>query len=155
MEIALIIASSTILLLLGFIGKLLSKIDKLNKTMDSMKENVDNKVKQLENKIRAQEELVSIEPGDKAILPNYGLSVKSTNESFTVTYEVEIIEVSTKKVKVNALDYQSNDSFPSDPKNKKSIINFLQNTWVDRKDIQLIVDDQIRRERKLNQILDI
>jgi hypothetical protein len=155
MEIALIITSSTILLLLGFIGKLLSKIDKLNKTMDSMKENVDNKVKQLENKIKAQEELVSIEPGDKAILPNYGLSVKSTNESFTVTYEVEIIEVSTKKVKVNALDYQSNDNFPSDPKNKKSIINFLQNTWIDRKDIQLIVDDQIRRERKLNQILDI
>lgn len=155
MEIALIITSSTILLLLGFIGKLLSKIDKLNKTMDSMKENVDNKVKQLENKIKDQEELVSIEPGDKAILPNYGLSVKSTNESFTVTYEVEIIEVSTKKVKVSALDYQSNDNFPSDPKNKKSIINFLQNIWVDRKDIQLIVDDQIRRERKLNQILDI
>lgn len=155
MEIALIITSSTILLLLGYITNLLSKIDKLKENILSMKEDVDNKVKQLENKIKAQEELVSIEPGDKAILPNYGLSVKSTNESFTVTYEVEVIEVSTKKVKVNALDYQSNDSFPSDPKNKKSIINFLQNTWVDRKDIQLIVDDQIRRERKLNQILDI
>ena len=153
LEIIILTLSVALLFSMFVIRNLFNKNIELQKEKDSMKDSVDNKVKQLEHQIKKQEELVSIELGDKAILPNYNLSHKPTNESFSVTYEVEIVEVSTEKVKVNAIDYQSHDTFPSDPKNKKAIIGFLQNTWVDRRDIQLIVDDQMRREKKLNQIL--
>jgi hypothetical protein len=57
------------------------------------------------------------------------------------------------KVKVKAIDYTSNDKFAKDPKNKSSIINFLQSKWVSKKEIELIVDDSMRRDRKLQQIL--
>ena len=153
LEIIILFLSVALMFSMFVIRNLFNKNIEIQKEKDSMKESVDSKVRQLEHQIKIQEELVSIEPGDKAILSNYGLSHKPTNESFTVTYEVEIVEVSTKKVKVNAIDYTSNDTFPSDPKNKKSIISFLQDTWVDRKSIELIVDDQMRREKKLNQIL--
>jgi hypothetical protein len=40
-----------------------------------------------------------------------------------------------------------------DPKNKSAIINFLQDKWVKKDDIELIIDDSMRRDRKLQQIL--
>ena len=146
MELALIVLSFSVLISLIFIGKLYSKNVSLQKEMVNMKLTVD-KVNQ------AQEELVSIDPGDRAILPEYGLKTVDTNENFHVTYEVEITEVSMDKVKVKAIDFTSNDKFAKDPKNKSSIINFLQNKWVSKKEIELIVDDQMRRDRKLQQIL--
>jgi len=146
MELALIVLSFSVLISLIFIGKLYSKNVILQKEMVNMKLTVD-KVNQ------AQEELVSIDPGDRAILPEYGLKTVDTNENFHVTYEVEITEVSMDKVKVKAIDFTSNDKFAKDPKNKSSIINFLQNKWVSKKEIELIVDDQMRRDRKLQQIL--
>jgi hypothetical protein len=146
MELALIVLSFSVLISLIFIGKLYSKNVILQKEMVNMKLTVD-KVNQ------AQEELVSIDPGDRAILPEYGLKTVDTNENFHVTYEVEITEVSMDKVKVKAIDFTSNDKFAKDPKNKSSIINFLQNKWVSKKEIELIVDDSMRRDRKLQQIL--
>ena len=146
MELALIVLSFSVLISLIFIGKLYSKNVGLQKEMVNMKLTVD-KVNQ------AQEELVSIDPGDRAILPEYGLKTVDTNENFHVTYEVEITEVSMDKVKVKAIDFTSNDKFAKDPKNKSSIINFLQNKWVSKKEIELIVDDSMRRDRKLQQIL--
>jgi phage repressor protein C with HTH and peptisase S24 domain len=127
---------------LSFIHKLYSKIEKLEK-----------KISNLKSKLKDSEELVSIEPGDKAIVPDYGLTNTETKENFHVTYEVEVLEVSVDKVKVNAVDYTSTDGYARDPQNKHSIINFLQNKWVDRGDIELIIDDSMRRDRKLHQIL--
>ena len=146
MELAVIVLSFTVLVSLVFIGLLYSKNVGLQKEMANMKLTVD-KVNQ------AQEELVSIDPGDRAILPDYGLSHTETKEDFHVTYEVEILEVSVDKVKVKALDYTSTDKFAKDPKNKSAIINFLQDKWVKKKDIELIIDDSMRRDRKLQQIL--
>lgn len=146
MEVALIVLSFSILISLIFIGKLYSKNINLQKELSKMKSEVE-KVNQ------AQEELVSIDPGDRAILPDYGLQHTDTKESFNVTYEIEILEVSMDRVKVKAIDYTSTDKFAKDPKNKSSIINFLQNKWVSKKDIELIVDDSMRRDRKLKQIL--
>ena len=102
---------------------------------------------------QAQEDLISIDPGDRAILPDYGLQHTDTKESFSVTYEVEVLEVSMDKVKVKAIDYTSTDKFAKDPKNKQAIINFLQDKWVSKDSIELIVDDSMRRDRKLQQIL--
>ncbi len=146
MELAVVVLSFSVLVSLIFIGKLYSSNIGLQKEMTNMKLTVD-KVNQ------AQEELVSIDPGDRAILPEYGLKTVDTNENFHVTYEVEITEVSMDKVKVKAIDFTSNDKFAKDPKNKLSIINFLQNKWISKKEIELIIDDSMRRDRKLQQIL--
>jgi hypothetical protein len=146
MELAIVVLSFSILVSLIFIGKLYSSNVSLQKEMANMKLTVD-KVNQ------AQEELVSIDPGDRAILPDYGLQQVETKEDFYVTYEVEILEVSVDKVKVKAIDYTSTDRFAKDPKNKSAIINFLQDKWVKKKDIELIIDDSMRRDRKLQQIL--
>jgi hypothetical protein len=146
MELAVVVLSFAILVSLIFIGFLYSKNVGLQKEIVNMKLTVD-KVSQ------AQEELVSIDPGDRAILPDYGLQQVDTKEDFHVTYEVEILEVSLDRVKVKAIDYTSTDRFAKDPKNKTSIINFLQDKWVNKKDIELIIDDSMRRDRKLQQIL--
>jgi hypothetical protein len=146
MELTLIVLSFAVLISLIFIGKLYSKNVNLQKEMANMKLTVD-KVNQ------AQEELISIDAGDKAILPNYGLQHTETKEDFYVTYEVEIVEVSTEKVKVKAIDFTSSDKFARDPKHKQAIIQFLQNKWVNKKEIELIIDDSMRRDRKLQQIL--
>lgn len=146
MELALIVLSFAILVSLIFIGKLYSSNVSLQKEVTNMKLTID-KVNQ------AQEELISIDTGDRAILPDYGLQHTDTKENFSVTYEVEVLEVSMDKVKVKAINYTSTDKFAKDPKNKQAIINFLQDKWVNKKDIELIVDDSMRRDRKLQQIL--
>ena len=146
MELTLVVLSFSVLVSLVFIGFLYFKNVDLQKKMTGLKLEV-KKTK------KAQEDLVSIDPGDRALLPEYGLKTIDTNESFHVTYEIEITEVSIDKVKVNAVDYTSNDKFAKDPNNRSSIINFLQNKWVSKKEIELIVDDQMRRDRKLQQIL--
>jgi hypothetical protein len=146
MELAIVVLSFSILVSLIFIGKLYSSNVSLQKEMANMKLTVD-KVNQ------AQEELVSIDPGDRAILPDYGLQHTDTKENFSVTYEVEVLEVSMDKVKVKAINFTSTDKFAKDPKMKSSIINFLQDKWVNKKDIELIIDDSMRRDRKLQQIL--
>lgn len=146
MELVLVILSLSILVSLIFIGKLYSKNINLQKELSNMKLQVDKTMKDAE-------ELVSIDPGDRAILPDYGLQHTDTKESFSVTYEVEVLEVSMDKVKVKAIDFTSSDKFGKDPKNKSSIINFLQDKWVKKDDIELIIDDSMRRDRKLQKIL--
>ena len=146
MELSLIVLSFSVLISLIFIGKLYLSNIGLQKEMANMKLEVEKTKK-------AQEDLISIDLGDRALLPEYGLKTLDTNESFHVTYEIEITEVSIDKVKVNAVDYTSNDKFAKDPNNRSSIINFLQNKWISKKEIELIVDDQMRRDRKLQQIL--
>lgn len=146
MELTLVVLSFSVLVSLVFIGFLYFKNVDLQKKMTGLKLEV-KKTK------KAQEDLVSIDTGDRALLPEYGLTTIDTNENFHVTYEIEITEVSMDKVKVKAIDFTSNDKFAKDPKNKSSIINFLQNKWVSKKEIELIVDDQMRRDRKLQQIL--
>lgn len=131
---------------LTFTHRLYSKVEKLQKENDNLKLVADKTLKDAE-------ELVSIEPGDKAILPDYGLQHTETKESFTVTYEVEVVEVSLDKVKVKAVDFTSEDKFAKDPKNKSAIVNFLQDKWVKKDSIELIIDDSMRRDRKLQQIL--
>jgi len=146
MELAIVVLSFSVLVSLVFIGILYFKNIKLQKEMANMKLTVD-KVNQ------SQKELVSIDTGDRAIIPDYGLQHTDTKENFSVTYEVEVLEVSMDKVKVKAINFTSTDKFAKDPKNKLAIIDFLQDKWVNKKDIELIIDDSMRRDRKLQQIL--
>ncbi len=145
MEITLFILSLSTLLSLIFIGFLFNKNIKLQREISEMKFAVEKVTKE-------QEELVSIDVGDKAIIPNYGLTYKD-EDSFTVTYEVEILEVSEDKVKVKSIDYTTNDKIARDPKLKPSILTFIDGKWIEKTTIELIVDEQMRRDRKLKQIL--
>jgi hypothetical protein len=108
---------------------------------------------EVEKSKQDKQELISIDPGDRAIIPNYGMIQTDTKESFRVTYEVEIVEVSVDKVKVKAIDFTSNDKFARDPKHKSAIIDFMKDKWISKRDIELIVDDSMRRDAKLQEIL--
>ena len=55
-------------------------------------------------------------------------------------------------MKVKAIDFQSNDSIGRDPNNKSGIIAFMQNKWVDKSDLELVVDDRMGRDRKLRDL---
>ncbi len=145
MEITLFILSLSTLLSLIFIGFLFNKNIKLQREISEMKFAVEKVTKE-------QEELVSIDIGDKAIIPNYGLTYKD-EDSFTVTYEVEILEVSEDKVKVKSIDYTTTDKIARDPQIKPSILAFIDGKWIEKSTIELIVDEQMRRDRKLKQIL--
>jgi hypothetical protein len=107
MELALIVLSFAVLISLIFIGKLYSKIEKIQDENKELKSVVDANKALLDKTLKDAEELVSIDPGDRAILPDYGLKQVDTNESFEVTYEVEIVEVAMDKVKVKAENYST------------------------------------------------
>ena len=96
-----------------------------------------------------------IEPGDKVIYPDYGLCYNpktDKEESFKVTYELEVLDTSKDKVKVRAVDFTSTDAIARDPKQKQGIIDFMKDKWVSKKEIQLIVDDSIKRDIKLRKL---
>lgn len=141
LEVVVLVLSILLFVTFAIIGHFWRRVDSLN-----------SKISELKSEVKKVEEVTNIEVGDKALIPDFGLTCKTDNESFTVDYEVEILEVSTDQVKVKALSYTSLDNFAKDPQNRQSIINFLQATWVSKRDIQLIVDDQMRREKKLNQL---
>ena len=143
--IMLVLASLTLISII-FSIVLFTKVIELNKELDNAKRDL-TKVKE------DAQELVEIEEGDNAIIPNYGLSTKGDKPvSFTVTYEVEILEVSVDSVKVKAIDYKSQDSYAKDPSNKQAIINFLQDTWLKKHEVEMVMDDKKRRSLKLKQL---
>lgn len=151
MEIAIIILSITLFISIIFLGIL---FDKYSKLLNNYSDTVTS-VKKEKEKL---DKLVQIETGDNGIIPNYGLQYTddSTGEdvitSFKVTYEVEIIEVAKDKVKVKATGFTSMDSIARDPKKKQGIIDFLQDKWVDKSSIELVMDAQKRRNIKLNEL---
>ena len=146
MEISLIILSIALSLNIIFIIRLYETNSKLKSEVEMLKSEV-------EKSKQDKQELVSIDPGDRAIIPNYTLIQTDTKEKFSVTYEVEILEVSIDKVKVKAIDFTSNDKFGKDPKHKSAIIDFMKDKWISKRDIELIVDDSMRRDAKLQEIL--
>ena len=113
--IMLVLASLTLISII-FSIVLFTKVIELNKELDNAKRDL-TKVKE------DAQELVEIEEGDNAIIPNYGLSTKGDKPvSFTVTYEVEILEVSVDSVKVKAIDYKSQDSYAKDPSSDNQLL---------------------------------
>lgn len=141
----LVLASLTLISII-FSIVLFTKVIELNKELDNTKRDL-TKIKE------DAQELVEIEEGDNAIITNYGLSTKGDKPvSFTVTYEVEILEVSVDSVKVKAIDYKSHDSYAKDPANRPSIINFLQDTWLKKHEVEMVMDDKKRRSLKLKQL---
>ncbi len=149
MEIAIaiiIITLSISLLVLSFLSsKLYSTNALLKQRLSDLEKSVD-KVKKESQKI------FSIDTGDRAIITNYDLKIISTGQTFIVTYEVEILEVSEEKVKVKPLSFTGYGKIPNDPQNKQSILNAMNDKWVPKKDIELVVDDQMKRDKKLQEL---
>lgn len=101
-------------------------------------------------------DLIAIEPGDKVIYPNYSLVYdQGTKEShsFSGTYELEVVEVSERQLKVKATGFTTDDrKISSDQQKMNGVIQYMQNKWVDRKMVQLIVDDAHKRNVKLREL---
>lgn len=143
-----IILGVCLLLSLILLNKFYSENSKLRRDLSNLK----GKNTEME---KFNKELMLIEPGDKVIYPDYGLVIEQgtpKEESFKVTYELEVLEVSTDKVKVKALDFTSTHKVGRDAANKQGIINFMQDKWVSKVDVQLVVDDSIKRDIKLREL---
>lgn len=150
-SIAIPIMALTLLVCVGYIIKLHGKISELISSKKTDEANIAHLKSKLE---KAKESEPPIEPGDSAILPEFGLTTtsKGENQSFTVDYEVDIVEVSEDRVKVRATGYTSHDSYAKDPSNRQSIIAFMQDHWVKKREIEIVMDDKKKRSIKLNQI---
>jgi len=148
-NIIMLVLASLTLISIVFAMILFTKVIELNKELDKAKLDL-NKTKE------DAQELVEIEPGDNAIVPGYGLSTKGSDDEkpipFTVTYEVEILEVSVDSVKVKAIDYRSHDSYAKDPANKQAILNFMTGSWLKRHEVEILMDEKKKRSIKLNQL---
>lgn len=145
-NIIILVLAGITLISIVFSMILFTKVIELNKELDNAKLD-------LTKTIADSQELIEIEAGDSAIITNYGLATKGDNPvSFTVTYEVEILEVSVDSVKVKAIDYKSQDSYAKDPANKKAIIGFLQDTWLKKHEVEMVMDNKKRRSLKLKQL---
>ena len=129
--------------LYGSVSRLKEELDKSQKDLEKTKADL----------ATPRKAPIEIEPGDSAIVPDYGLMTNGDNPiSFRVTYEVEILEVSASRVKVKAIDYRSHDKYAKDPANKQSIINFLQNVWLEKREVEMVMDEKKKRSIKLNQL---
>lgn len=151
METSLIIISLCLLLslILILLSIFYSKNEKLKEELNTIK------LKNSEME-KFNDDLMLIEPGDKVIYPDYYLrhspdkKDSSKDVSFNVTYELEVLDVSENKIKVKGIDFTS--SFARDPTKKAGILEFIKDKWVDKKDVQLVVDDSIKRDIKLRKL---
>ena len=134
----ILIMAITPLILIFYISRLKIEIKELK---DSLKKHE-----------KSKNDLMKFYIGARALLPKYGLTHKSSNTDFYIDYEVEVIDTSETQVKVNAIDFQSHDKFANDPVNKQAILSFLKNKWVDKKDLQIIIDDSHKRHLKLEEL---
>lgn len=148
LQITLLVSLGCLFFLIILLHIFYSKNESLKKEINEIK------AKNTEME-KFNDDLMLIEPGDKVIYPDYGLCYnKNTDneESFKVTYELEVLEVSQNKVKVKALDFTSTDSIARDQTKKQGIIDFMKDKWVSKNEIQLVVDDSIKRDIKLRKL---
>ena len=68
---------------------------------------------------------------------------------------MEILDVTETEAKIKCIDMTSTDREGRDPKNRKGIIEFLNDRWVKKSSIKLTVDASTLRNNKLEKILDV
>lgn len=112
-----------------------------------------NKIEKMNNEVNC---LYNFLPGGKVIVKDCKLRHKKTNTDFSVNYEVEILEESENKIKVKAYDYHSEHEIANNTNNtniKQDIISFMNNKWIEKKECEVIFDNQQSRNLKLNKLL--
>jgi hypothetical protein len=108
-----------------------------------------------ENQILKQvkEDLTGVRRGDRGMYYNYPLQWIKTKEQFKVTYEVEILDISNDKYKVNSLSFTTDDKEANNPINFNGIMNHLKDEWVSKSKIDIIIDDSKKRNSVIDEIL--
>ena len=146
LSVALVISAITI-------ANLLDNNNTLRTELDSAKREVETSKKP----VKKEEDIFDIMPGDTGIIKNYG--IVNTNPKrdpvkieYKVTYEVTILEVSKDSVKVTATDFSSFDLFARDSSNRPGIMNFMKEKWVDKRIVEIVVDQKKIRDRKLSEL---
>lgn len=160
LQIAVFVLS--ICLLGSLIGNvtLYSKCEEIREEKDKVSKEKDKIKKEKEKADAFKKDLIAIEPGHKVIYPDYGLTWTDTDkdgnklkpEAFKVTYELEVLEVTETRIKVKAVDFTSMDPIGRDASKKSGIISFMKDKWVEKHQVQLIVDDSVKRDLKLKQL---
>jgi hypothetical protein len=162
MEISVISLSiSLIIVSFGFLSFLKRNSDAEKKYKNEEKEHKDeyNKLTRKYNELLTKYNSIkdykssyySLYPGRKALIHNYGLKMGS--ESFSVNYEVEILEITQNKVKAKAYDFNSDSKIGNDPSLRQGILNIINNTWINLDRIDPILDINSIRDSKINNIL--
>jgi hypothetical protein len=117
---------------------------------------VDSAKKEVEY-TKKEQNIFDIMPGDTGIIKNYGIVNTNPNRDpvkieYTVTYEVTILEVSKDSVKVTATDFSSFDPFARDSANRKGIMDFMKEKWIEKRKVEIVVDQKKIRDRKLSEL---
>lgn len=81
------------------------------------------------------------------------LQWSKTKESFEVLYEVEVIDVSTKKIKIKAIDYYTEDKKANDTSSRNDILSHCDNVWIEKGKFDLIIERKNLREMKISDII--
>jgi hypothetical protein len=131
------------------ISNLLDRNNALQMAVDSAKKEVEYTKK--------EQNIFDIMPGDTGIIKNYGIVNTNPNRDpvkieYKVTYEVTILEVSKDSVKVTATDFSSFDPFARDSANRKGIMDFMKEKWIEKRKVEIVVDQKKIRDRKLSEL---
>lgn len=126
-------------------------------------ESLRKKILDVENRLNSSEKrrknLLSINKGERALIPNYPLSYEQGTKdeiSFKATYEVDVLDVTNSMIKVSPYSViTDNNGFNRNQQKLQEISNFLKDKWVDISSCQPILDTQVRREDKLEELEDI
>lgn len=114
-----------------------------------------SKIKKLKKDKEEKEVMMQILPGDKVTFEQE--LVWQKNISFSVFYEADVVEVSNKMVKVKAYNFTTDGNLPDeivkDKNHKQKIITFMQDKWVERKEVSQMIGKQFIRDKKINEVL--
>lgn len=127
-------------------------IEHLNKTV----EDKFIEIKKLNNQVKfltdQKKNYLEITPRSRGLY-KIPLQWTKTKESFEVLYEVEVIDVSTKKIKIKAIDYYTEDKKANESSSRNEILSHCNNIWINRSNFDLIVERRNLREMKISDII--
>lgn len=138
---------------------LLSRINELSDENSKLKLEIESIQRRLDTSNQRRKNLLSINKGERALIPNYSLTQgrgTKSEKSFEAFYECDVIEVTDKKIKVVPYSVVTDcNEINSDQSALQSVMDFLKNKWVDISQAQPILDTQVRREDKLEELTEI
>jgi FtsZ-binding cell division protein ZapB len=141
------------------IDDVLESNNKLKSEIEDFKSKNEDLKSKLEHSEKRRKNLLSINKGERALIPGYSLTYGGGTKdevSFKSDYEVDVIEVTDKKIKVSPYRViTDNNDINSNQQRLQGLIDFLNNKWVDISSAQPIIDTQVRREDKLEELSDI
>lgn len=129
---------------------------RLYNDFDKLRKEYNNVQKEKQKVEQFKEDLVSINISDRVIYPDYRLVYDKGGDNeyhFNVTYELIVNDVTKDKVKVTAVDFTTTDSkINSDAAKRNGIISYMKDKWLDKSEVQLIIDESHKRNLKLEKL---